>query len=232
MSAAALLHKSPLLTDAEIAHAVAGGDRSAFEQLMRRYNRPMFRAARAILKDDAEAEEAVQDAYLRAYRAIGAFRGEARLSTWLVRIAVNEALGRRRKETRRAGIVPIGPAALDAPGIETEASMPAAEEPERQAARRELRRLIEEKIDALPDAYRAVFVLRALEELSVPETAAVLDIAQATVRTRFFRARSQLREALAQQIDLALDDAFAFAGQRCDRIVSRVLARLAGGNFR
>ncbi|HXV12534.1 MAG TPA: RNA polymerase sigma factor [Burkholderiales bacterium] len=227
MSAALLSQKMPL-SDVQLSRSIANGDTKAFEQLMRRHNRSLFRTARAILRDDAEAEDAVQEAYLRAYRSFGSFRGEAKLSTWLVRIAANEALARRRKEARRTNIVPIRGADLEAADAVPEAHAPHADQPEHQAARGELRRLFEAKIDTLPEAFRTVFVLRALEELSVDETAAALDIPPATVRTRFFRARSLLREALSQEIDLAFDDAFAFAGERCDRIVSRVLARLAG----
>lgn len=197
-----------------------------FERLMRDNNRLLFRTARAILRDDAEAEDAVQEAYLRAYRSIGDFRGEARHSTWLVRIVVNEALARRRKATRRAAIVPIrGGAAEDHEPV-AEIALREDEGPESLTQRTELRSLLERKIDELPEAFRTVFVLRALEELPVEETAAILHIPEATVRTRFFRARSQLREALAQEIDVAFDDAFAFLGERCDRIVARVLAKL------
>jgi RNA polymerase sigma-70 factor (ECF subfamily) len=225
---AALPSQTKPLSDVELSRSIANGDTKAFEQVMRRNNHSLFRTARAILRDDAEAEDAVQEAYLRAYRSFGSFRGEAKLSTWLVRIAANEALARRRKEARRTNIVPIRGADLDAADTGPEASVPYVEEPQHQAARGELRRLLEAKIDSLPDAFRTVFVLRALEELSVDETAAALDIPPATVRTRFFRARSLLREALSQEIDVAFDDAFAFAGERCDRIVSQVLARLAG----
>jgi RNA polymerase sigma-70 factor (ECF subfamily) len=203
----------------ELSRRIGSGDTAAFAGLMRRHNRMLFRTARAILRDDAEAEDALQEAYLRAYRSIGHFRGEARLSTWLVRIVANEALARLRKSARRAEIVPIS--------NDIETDIPSNDGPELGTQRSEIRRLLEEKIDALPEAYRSVFALRALEEFSVEETAAALDIPEATVRTRFFRARSQLREALSQEIDLAFDDAFAFAGERCDRIVAAVLARLA-----
>ncbi len=228
MSAAPLLQQPATMSDAELARRIANGDTKAFEQLMRRHNRSLFRTARAILRDDAEAEDAVQEAYLRAYRSFGSFRGDAKLSTWLVRIVANEALGRRRKDVRRAEIVPICGADVQKPEVEAEVSVGDQDRPEGLAERAELRRLLEAKIDALPDAFRAVFVLRALEELSVEETAAALSIPPATVRTRFFRARSQLREALSLEVDFAIDDAFAFAGERCDRIVARVLARLAG----
>jgi RNA polymerase sigma-70 factor (ECF subfamily) len=205
-------------------------DIEAFEQLMRQHNRMLFRTARAILRDDADAEEALQEAYLRAYRSISSFRGEAKLSTWLVRIVVNEALARRRKDARRAAVVPIRSGAVEEHELEAEAAMREQDGPQDQAERGEIRRLLEQKIDALPEGFRVVFVLRALEELSVEETAAVLGIPEATVRTRFFRARSLLREALSQEIDLAFDDAFAFLGERCDRIVARVIAKLTAGD--
>jgi RNA polymerase sigma-70 factor (ECF subfamily) len=216
----------PNAPDADLAARAGKGETAAFEALMRRHNRTMFRTARAILRDDAEAEDALQEAYLQAYRALPGFRAESRFSTWMVRIVANEALMRLRKETRRAQIVPIQSADAT-PGLE-ELADPMNDDyrPEPSAERAEMRRLLERQIDALPDAYRTVFMLRAVEELPVEEVAAVLQIPEATVRTRFFRARSLLREALAQQIDLAYADAFAFAGERCDRIVAAVLARL------
>lgn len=159
---------------------------AAFARLMRRHNRMLFRTARAILRDDAAAEDALQEAWLRAYRALDTFRGEAKVSTWLVRIVVNEALARRRKEQRHAGLAE-----------ESEPATLRQDEPEGMAERAELRRQLEAKIRLLPDGFRAVFMLRAVEELSVEETAAALRIPAATVRTRLFRARSQLREALS-----------------------------------
>jgi len=203
------------LSDGELAQRVAGGDVRAFEALMRRHNRTLFRTSRAILRDDADAEEALQDGYLRAFRAIGTFRGESRLSTWLVRIVTNEALIRLRKRRRGAEVVPLHGE-----------DMTAEDRPDFAAQRAQTRRLLEQKIDALPEAYRVIFILRALEEFSVEETAGALGIPEATVRTRFFRARRVLREALSTEIDLALDEVFAFAGERCDRNVARVLARL------
>ncbi len=214
--------------DGALARAVEGGDLRAFEQMMRRHNRALFRTARAILKDDGEAEDAVQEAYLQAYRSIAKFRGEARLSTWLVRIVANEAFGRLRKHARRAAIVPIHVDDDAAHDVRTESEAPAMDRPDNAALRSEMRHLLESRIDALPDAYRTVFVLRAVEELSVEETAASLGIPESTVRSRFFRARSLLREALAQDVDRAYVDAFGFAGERCDRIVTNVLARIAG----
>lgn len=218
------------LPDAEIARRIAGGDRDALTLLMRRNNQALYRAARSILKDDAEAEDAVQEAYLQAYRAIDGFRGDARLSTWLMRIVVNEALGRLRKRSRRAEVISLdGNTELGDQTSEMnvgEALSAQPEQPERAAMRGEMRRLIERKIDQLPDAFRTVFVLRAVEELSVDEAAGCLGIPPATVRTRYFRAKGLLREALAREIDFSLEDAFAFAGERCDRIVVGVLERL------
>jgi RNA polymerase sigma-70 factor (ECF subfamily) len=212
--------------DADLARYVAGGDEAAFEAIMRRYNRAMFRTAHAILRDEAEAEDALQEAYLQAYRTMGSYRGEARLSTWLARVVANEALMRLRKHARRSAIVPLHP------GIGTEEINQIAEgsmdkEPENSARRAEMRKLLEQRIDALPGAYRAVFMLRAVEEYSVEETAAILQIPEATVRSRFFRARGLLREGLASEVDIACGDAFAFAGERCDRVVARVMERLS-----
>ena len=213
--------------DAELARRVASGDTAAFEALMRRHNRTLFRTARAILRDDAEAEDALQEAYLQAYQAIGTFRGEAKLTTWFARIVANESLMRLRKQARRADIVPLQPAAvLD--GIDQIADTDMGKSPERSAERLQMRRLLEANIDALPDDYRTVFVLRAVEELSVEETAAVLGIPPATVRSRLFRARGLLREALASKMDLACEDAFGFAGERCDRIVRNVMKKIEG----
>ena len=214
--------------DAELVRRIAAGDHAACRELMRRYNQRLYRTARAILKDDAEAEDAVQEAYLLAFRAMGGFRGDAKLSTWLVRIAANEALGRLRKRTRAAEIIPFD--GIDggeiAEALEDDMMTSKPEQPENAALRAETRRLLEAKIDELPDAFRAVFVLRALEELSVEETAATLGIPDATVRSRFFRAKGMLRAALSRDIDIAFDQAFAFAGERCDRIVANVMAKL------
>src|SRR6185437_10723466 len=159
---------------AEIARRAAQGDGAAFEALMRRYNRMLFRTARAILRDDAEAEDALQEAYLQAYRSIGSFRAEAKLSTWLARIVANEALMRRRKQTRRADILPMQSA--DTPEVEQVMETDSDNAPDTRAARGEMRRLLEAQIDALPETYRTVFMLRAVEELSAEETAAVLEI--------------------------------------------------------
>lgn len=210
--------------DAELAARAAGGDDAAFECIMRRYNRQLFRTARSILRSDAEAEDALQEAYLRAWRALGTFRAEARLSTWLVRIVINEALGRRR---RRGGQVLALDATIDLTDVSMEEVMEGNpdDRPDRAAMRSEVRALMEARIDALPQAFRTVFMLRAVEEMSVEEVSAALGLEEATVRTRFFRARGLLREGLAQDMDVALADAFSFDGARCDRIVAGVMAR-------
>lgn len=221
------LHQPPITgatPDAELAGRAAAGDAAAFEAIMRRHNRLLFRTARAILKSDQEAEDALQDAYLRAWRALEGFRAEARLSTWLVRIVVNEALGRLRR--KGAEIVPLDAAMTSAePAIQAALADAPDDRPEPAAMRAQLRQLLEARIDLLPDAFRTVFMLRAVEEMSVEEVAEVLQIPEATVRTRYFRARSLLREGLASAIDMTLADAFAFDGARCDRIVAGVLAR-------
>ena len=198
-------------------HGEAMNDPAAFEQLMRRHNRALYRTARSIVKDDAEAEDVLQEAYLLAFRGMQGFRGDASVSTWLTRIVINEAIARSRRNRRMADII-----ALDGEAAMEEGK----EQPEQALLRSQARRMIEQKIDGLPDAFRTVFVLRALEEMSVEETAACLDIPEATVRTRYFRARGLLREALSRELDVALEDAFAFDGARCDRIVAHVLQRL------
>jgi len=212
--------------DEALAGRVAKGDSQAFEALMRRHNRAMFRTARAILHDDAEAEDALQEAYLQAYRTIGGFRGDAKFSTWLARVVANEALARLRKQVRRAAIVPLqGGVEIDQVNPTMENSMDKG--PESAARRAEMRKLLEKRIDALPGAYRPVFMLRAVEEYSVEETAAILQIPAATVRSRYHRARSLLREGLASEVDLAYEEVFGFAGERCDRIVASVMQRIA-----
>ena len=213
------------LSDPELAERVAAGDRDAVRFLVKRHNQTLFRTARAILREDGEAEDAVQEAYVKAIRGIGGFRSDAKLSTWLTRIVVNEALGRLRSRKRAAEVIPLA-ADIDAEGRMHEAPDEVTPTPEMAALRAEARRIMEARIDALPDSFRTVFVLRAVEEMSVEETAAALGIPEATVRTRFFRARSQLRESLSRSLDVALGDAFHFAGERCDRITEAVMARL------
>lgn len=217
------------LDDDALLRRIRAGDRDSFSLLMRRYNRRLYRVARSVLRDDAEAEDALQDAYLQAYRALPAFRGEAALGTWLTRIVVNAALMRQRKTGRLAEVIELGADydAEAATGPHSADDRPGdVEQPDLAAFRGQTRRLIETGIDKLPAAFRTVFVLRAVEELTVEETAATLDIPEATVRTRYFRARAMLREALAREIDFAIEDAFGFDGARCDRIVDAVRRRL------
>ena len=213
--------------DGELARRIAQRDERAFEALMRRHNRMLYRLARSILKDEVEAEDAVQEAYLAAYRNIGSFRGRSALSTWLARIVINEAYARLRKHKQAAVVVSFnanerGEERIDGGDMADETT----ELPEAAAMRAELRRLLERKIDELPAQFRTVFMLRDVEELSVEETAECLDIPAATVRTRAFRARALLRESLAREVDVATVNAFGFAGERCDRIVATVLDRL------
>lgn len=223
-----LSHTAPAsenMPDNELALCAASGNQAAFELIMRRHNRLLFRTARSILKSDADAEDALQDAYLSAWRALGGFRSDARLSTWLVRIVLNEALGRLRR--REAPVIPLDSAmASTDPEVQNCMHDDADRQPDRAAMRAQIRRLMEARIDMLPEAFRSVFMLRGVEELSVEEVAQALLIPEATVRTRFFRARSLLREGLSRDIDMAMDDAFSFDGRRCDRIVQAVLGRL------
>jgi RNA polymerase sigma-70 factor (ECF subfamily) len=212
-------------TDADLVARIAARDTGAFETLMRRYNRRLFRVARAILRSDDDAEDALQDAYLAAYRHIDRFRGDARLSTWLTRIVVNEAYGRLRKAAgaKVIALPEVSDMSEEDLAIPSDAS---GEAPDHAASRAELRRLLERHIDNLPEQFRTAFVLREVEELSVEEAAAALGVPEATVRTRAHRARALLRAALAREIDVATLDAFGFDGERCDRIVGRVLGRL------
>jgi RNA polymerase sigma-70 factor, ECF subfamily len=218
-----------VLDDSDLVERVARNDHAAFETLMRRHNGRLFRVARAILKDDAEAEDALQDAYLDAYRHIAEFRGDARPATWLTRIVINHALMRLRRRRRDRVVVPLGERWTVEPGGEpgrTEADVADedSESPAGVVLRGEIRRLLERRIDDLPVAFRVVFVMRDVEDMSVQETAECLAVPTATVRTRLFRARALLREALARDLDTATAGVFGFAGERCDRIVAGVLA--------
>jgi RNA polymerase sigma-70 factor (ECF subfamily) len=215
--------------DRALAAAVVAGERDAFVALMRRYNQRLFRLARATLRNDADAQDALQDAYLAAYRSIGTFRGDAQLSTWLSRLVLNACLARLRREGRRHAAAPM--VSLSANDGSDREFMDISEgtSPDDTMMRAQLRALLERKLDALPEVFRVVFVMRCVEELTVEETAQCLGIPEATVRTRHFRARSLLRESLAQELDLAERDVFSFDGERCDRIVNGVLERLGGG---
>jgi RNA polymerase sigma-70 factor, ECF subfamily len=216
-----------LLSDSALISRIVSGDTCAFELVMRRYNRALYRTARSIVKDDAEAEDTLQDAYMQAYQSLARFRSESRLLTWLTRIVVNEAVARLRKSARRAEVISLdGGMDYEQPAAEAAMSIGQSESPDSAAMRAETRRLLERKIDELPEAFRTVFVLRALEEMTVEEVSAVLGIPEATVRTRYFRSRSMLREALSRELDFTLEEAFSFDGERCDRIVAGVMKRV------
>jgi RNA polymerase sigma-70 factor (ECF subfamily) len=195
--AAPQLHTAP--SDATLAHRIGLGDTAALEALMGRYNRMLIRTARAILRDDADAEEALQDTYLKVFHSIARFRGESKLSTWLVRIAINEALACRRKRAPRAGAATLQRSGGDAesrPDLQADI-VNVSEQPDHMAMRRQTQELLESTIGTLPHRFRTVFMLRAIDEYTVKETAEALGIPPATVRTRFFRARGLLRELLS-----------------------------------
>ncbi|WP_116810094.1 RNA polymerase sigma factor [Steroidobacter cummioxidans] len=211
--------------DISIARRVAGGDQVAFAGLMRRYNRRLYRLARAVLKDPTEADDVLQEVYLSAYQSLPQFRGDAALSTWLSRLVLNECSGRLRRNHRRQNVIPMV-SSTNRPEVDSVAARE-SELPDKAIGRAQIRDILEHKLDELPEPFRLVFVLRSVEELSVQDTALTLDIPEDTVRSRHFRARSLLREALAQEIDLAERDVFEFGGGRCDGVIARVLARLS-----
>src|SRR4051794_20936532 len=213
---------APLAEDMQLVQLIAAGDRAAFELLVRRHNRRLYRLARATLRDDAEAEDALQEAYLKAFRAMGQFRGDASLSTWLSRLVLNECLGRIRRHDRRENVIPM----VRSNDQVTDACVDDSESPDAAMARAQVRNLLERKVDELPDSFRTVFVMRSVEDLSVAETATLLGIPEETVRSRHFRAKSMLRAALETQLGQAESDLFDFGGEHCDRVVAGVLARL------
>ena len=210
--------------EAELVARAAAGDEAAFETIVRRHNQLLFRTARSILRSDVEAEDAVQDAFLRAWLGLDAFRAESKLSTWLVRIVSNEALGRLRRA--RLHTVPLEDVMTSAdPKMQVSLADSHGNGPEQTALRAQVRVLIEQQIDLLPDAFRTVFMLREVEGLSARDVAVALDIPVATVRTRAHRARNLLRKGLVGKVEADLSGAFAFDGERCDRIVDNVIKR-------
>jgi RNA polymerase sigma-70 factor (ECF subfamily) len=223
------LSSEPSIDDAELARRIAGHDEAAFEVLMRRNNGALYRVARAILKNDADAEDVLQEAYLSAYRHMAEFRADAKLSTWLTRIVVNQALARRRSQHRSQAVVPFSQMHADERVAEEPVDLDdPANSPEHINTRAEIRSLLERKIGELPVAFRTVFMLREVDELSGAEAAECLSISEATVRSRLFRARGLLRESLSRELDMAKADIFQFGGEHCDRIVANVLVRLRG----
>lgn len=215
------------LTDVTLVERVLDGDQALFELLMRRYNRRLFRLARSILKCDGDAEDAVQEAYLKAYLKLDQFRGPYGFGSWLCQIAANEALMRRRRV--QSTLVPLS--TLDQ-ATHREAAMTHSNAnditPDGAVYDAQLRQLLEGAIDALPDIYRTAFVLREVEQFSVAEAAACLGIEPATVKTRVHRARKLVQRTLSAELSAVLADAYAFDGARCDRLVERVFKRIAG----
>jgi RNA polymerase sigma-70 factor (ECF subfamily) len=207
--------------------SLANRERDAFEAVMRQHNGRLFRVARAILKDDAAAEDALQDAYLDAFRHLDHFDGRATLLTWLTRIVINRSLLSLRRRRRDGVVAPFDRSQGEhRPDDQvTELVDRSAEPPVNAAFRAEVRQLIEQRVDELPLAFRTVFVLCEVNEMSVAEVAESLSIPATTVRTRLFRARARLRASLAADLDAATSDVFGFAGDRCDRIVAAVLSR-------
>ena len=214
------------LGERELVQLAQAGVSSAFRAIIQRNNRRLFRVARSILKDDSEAEDVVQEVYARALEHISEFRGDSTLATWLTRIAINEAQGRLRRQRPAVDLAMID---SEEKGMSEVISFPLASpdaDPERVAAQREVRRLMEQAIDELPDAFRVVFVMRVVEEMSIEETASFLGLREETVKTRLHRARNLLRQALDAQLAPALKDSFPFDGARCARIADVVLQRL------
>jgi RNA polymerase sigma-70 factor (ECF subfamily) len=213
----ALASPPAVLPDEEIVERILGGETALFELLMRRHNQRLYRVTRAIVGDDREAEDVTQDAYVRAFEHLDQFAGRATFSTWLTRIAVHEASARLRRRSRL---------------IDIEESMPTlastAAGPEQRAADHELGEAIEAAVDALPEVYGSVFMLREVEGLSTAETAACLEINEETVKTRLHRARALLRNHITARIGATVRETFQFAGPRCDRTVAVVMARIAG----
>lgn len=216
------------ITDEELVVRIRAGELALLELVMRRYNQRLFRIARGILRDDGEAEEVVQDAYIRAYQHLDECRVPQGFGGWLCRIAVNQSLKRARRadwQTRHPATERLDDADQELAMSRSASSSPL---PEDAAYRQQLRQLLQQAIDALPDAYRIAFVLREVEQMSVRETATCLGIEPTTVKTRVFRARRLLRRTLSERVHAATREAFGFAGHRCDRIVAQVFARLAG----
>ena len=210
------------LSDVEVVRRVRQGESALFEILMRRYNQRLYRVARTILKDDAEAEDVMQDAYVRAYQHLDQFAGRALFSTWLTRIAVHEALSRLSKRGRNQQ--------LDDTDLDGEISMNMAEtspDPEQSASQAELSQLLEETLLELPEQYRTVVMLRDVEGLSTAETASALDLTEENVKIRLHRGRAMARGRIVARVGSEARNAFPFMGVRCDRVVHGVFALLA-----
>lgn len=210
------------LTDEEVIARVRAGDTALYEVLMRRHNQRMYRAVRSILRNEVDVEDVLQEAYLAAFEHLDGFDGRAKVSTWLVRIAVNKALDRLRRASRLVGLDgwPEEDLVVRSP------STHARRDPEAQSAASQLTELLSAAIDALPAVYRSVYILREVEDLSTKETAESLGLEPATVKTRLHRARARLRDDLERQAGASAREAFSFGATRCDELVARVLARI------
>jgi RNA polymerase sigma factor (sigma-70 family) len=215
-------------SDEELVARARGGDAVAFETIMRRHNRLLFRAARGVVADDAEAQDVVQEAYLRAFSHLASYRGDAALGTWLARIAINVALDSLRSKGRTVQMDDSDDS-IDEPSPEhfMSAHAPQGESPDAAAERGQMRELLHAAIDRLPPIYRSVFILRAVEEASVDETAFCLQVSDAVVKTRYLRARSMLRDMIGAQVEAEAPAVFQFAGARCEAVVNHVLAELS-----
>ncbi|HET6437624.1 MAG TPA: RNA polymerase sigma factor [Anaeromyxobacter sp.] len=205
------------LSDTEIVARVRAGDVPLFEILMRRHNARLYRVVRSVLRDEDEAEDAMQQAYLRAYRSLGQFEGLSSFSTWLLRIGLNEALGRVRGRGRMVALDDLG---------EAEAMSERSPNPEESASSRQAVFLVERAIDRLPAIHRTILVLREVEGLSTSEAARTLGVTEEVAKVRLHRARLALRDALAEELGRDLREAFPFEAPRCDRVVNRVMAEL------
>jgi RNA polymerase sigma-70 factor (ECF subfamily) len=210
--------------DLELALRAQARDTSAFRAIMQMHNRKLYRLARSIVRNDSEAEDIVQETYVTAFAHLASFRGEATLATWLSRIAINEALGRLRRRRRAATVIANEPTG-DAHIIQFPLAA-SGDDPERTMAQRQILKLVEQATDALPDAYRTVFIARVIEGLSIEETADLLGIKPQTVKTRLHRARDLVRKQIDERIGPIMLDAFPFAGRRCERLTSAVMQRL------
>ena len=222
-SSSAALHQAAQHTDEHVVEQILAGNKALFELLMRRYNERLYRAARAITRDDREAEDVLQQAYVNAFAHLQQFKGQAQFATWLMRITINEALARVRRRGR------YEPFDDDLSNVETFMPWTSTPDPERQAFTGELRELLEWAIDNLPDGAREVFVLREVEGLSTAETAASLQVSEDVVKTRLSRARAALRRSLFERAGATAPEAFRFYRPRCDRLVAAVFARLEAG---
>jgi RNA polymerase sigma-70 factor (ECF subfamily) len=215
-------------SELDLVEAARAGSEAAVRSLIRRNNRRLFRVARSVLASNEEAEDVVQETYVRAFTSLDAFRGEARFSTWLTRIALNEALGRVRRRRPTAGLAVLDSPAGAASVIRFPGSL-SAEAADAALGRHQLRDLLERVVDELPDAFRTVFILRDVEEMSTEETADQLCLKPETVKTRLHRARRMVRAAIEKRLSASFSDLFPFDGERCVRMADRVIERLRAG---